>query len=506
MLRASSRRWARPARDRRRAALVAALLAACGPVEGPRRGQGILVVAVDALRADHVGAYGYDRETTPMLDDLAAEGVLFERCWSTAPWLLPAHVSLLTGCDPRMAQRRLPPEVPRTTLTTWHVPDELRRLPEELLSRGWTTAAFLDHPYLGEAYGFQPGFEVFQAYDASEHEVPLDVGSSGTVQRFVSWLSGRREDDWFAYLHLHDLERVWSFPDPQWNTFFEPRPELDDTPPVAEAMHAFHAIPRRRWRGGVKTLGEYEAYYDGAVRRLDGQLGRLFQKLRQMDRWESTTVVVVGTYGFGFGEAGLVLDHGTLSDCDLRVPLILKPGRDHDLPAGTRLESVASTLDLAPTLLGMLGLPWDDMHGHSQVEAIRGDLEAARLHALATCGLREGFVLVDRRYCLEVTWPGRSDHPSLVTSWFGSAPDRDEPWIALHDREADPRVGHRATPDADPRVVEHLREAMDVWNASIEKQRLELASLTLFADEEDVDRVLRGSEDEDDELGKPAAE
>ena len=105
--------------------------------------------------------------------------------------------------------------------------------------------------------------------------VMADVGIEGTGGRFLQWLVGRgRGENWFAYLHLHDLVRTWEYADPQWDTFFEPRPELKSVPPIGEARQLFFAIPRRKWTGGLNSMGEYRAKYDGALARLDSELGK----------------------------------------------------------------------------------------------------------------------------------------------------------------------------------------------------------------------------------------
>ena len=136
---------------------------------------------------------------------------------------------------------------------------------------------------------------------------------------------------------------------------------------------------RARWSGGMRTLGEYEAEYDGALRRVDQRLGRLLNGLRTRGVLEHTTVIVTSSFGVGFGEAGLYLDHGTLTDVDLHVPLIIKPAAGIQCARGTHSSAVASTIDLAPTMLALqsVDVP-NDMQGESLVEALRGNTQHTR--------------------------------------------------------------------------------------------------------------------------------
>jgi len=314
--------------------LLAAALVACGkPEPGEGAGRGVLVIAVDALRVDHLGCAGYDRNTSEALDGLAADGTLFTLTFSASPRMHTAHAALLTGADPLLSQRLLPASVQPSPLTQTLIAERSPVLPRVFLRNGWTTAAFFDDPGLAPTQGFGLGFGSFHGVGLRGRRRVSDIGVEGVSTRFVQWLANRgRRENWFAYLHLHDLVRTWDFGDPERDSFFKPRPEYSFVPPVAEAAQAFFAIPRTKWSGGTVTLGEYRARYDGAVRQLDQGLGNLFTQLQRAGRWENTSVIVVGAFGISFDESGLILDSGTLSDVDLRVPLIIRPAATIQVP------------------------------------------------------------------------------------------------------------------------------------------------------------------------------
>ena len=385
-----------------------------------QQGRGVLVIAIDGLRADHVGLYGYDRDTTPALDQLARGAVVFNHAFSSAPWALPAHAALLTGCDPNVARRLLPAGAPETLLTVWNVPSAAPRAAHEFLRQGYRTAGFFEHPRLTPVHGLDPGFEFFREGGSTER------GAGAVVQEFQNWLRGLdRKQNWFAYLQVEDLGRIWRSVDLKWDKYFPVRPELDWVPPIGMADHPFFSIPRQHWTGGLETLGEYEAEYDGAIRRIDAELGRMFKRLVRERRFQRTTIVVVGTHGMGFGEAGLLLDHGTLSSIDLHVPLIVRPA-DRGLPGvggwarGERVDAVASLVDVAPTVLDLLGLDLPRaMQGVSQEVLCRDPgAVAPRRFAFASCGRQEGYAVLTERWTFEARMPW-SEHRGLSRSWYG---------------------------------------------------------------------------------------
>jgi arylsulfatase A-like enzyme len=476
------RRPVLPARALPRRLAAAAVLALCaascpGEVHPARPGRGVLVIAIDALRADHVSAYGYDRPTMPRLEKLAEEGVLFEDAWSAAPELMGAHVALLTGCDPTIARRprlfdgTLPPEA-----SAWHVPREVPRLARAFLAAGYRTAAFVDSSMLSPVYGLDAGFEHFTGF--KEDTVTGTLGFEDVGEKFTRWLQGVGDDeDWFAYLHADDLERLWraARPDPRWETFFEARSELGDVPPVGVADEIFFAVPRRQWeRGGILSLGEYEARYDGTLRNINRLLGRLFTILRNQGRYDRATIVVAGTYGIGFGESGLILDSGTLSDVDLHVPLVVKPAEGFDARRGLRSESLVSLVDVAPTLLDLSGLPVPEgMDGRSQLSALRGvDAAPARELAFASGGVSLGFAVIDGRWIYEYSAPGSRRPGPLVESWFGGPPgDRVEYRRFLKDRQAGLGPGDLGPSADDEDVAGRLHAAGAAWLEAAERRR-----------------------------------
>ncbi|MEY2806998.1 MAG: hypothetical protein RIR65_1415 [Planctomycetota bacterium] len=448
---------------------LAGLMLACGPKpSGVGTGRGILVIAIDGLRADHLGVGGNDRPATPVLDGLARQGAWFADARAATPDLEGAHAALLTGCDPRLARRLERAGSERSAIARWWIPPSLPSLAEELLRAGFDTAAFGDHPSLDETLGFARGFRLFRALREDEAEA-LGDGFEAAVAKFERWLGGHsRSQDWFAYVEAHDLVRLWTKRevDPRWSSLYEPRPELAVVPPTGAFSRGFHAVPHERWGRGPLTLGDYDLRYDGELTNLDAQIGRLLQRLHATGRLANTTVVVVGTHGTSFGEGGVYLDAGTLLDSDLHVPLIVrqpllaqKQGRVH--------RAIVSTLDVAPTLLDLVGIvPPPTMHGVSLAPILRGSDEPRRAIAYASGGLLEGSSACDESACVGVDRPDLVLDRQVRESWLGArgAGNADStPWTATRGA---------AAPDA--RREERLSRALQEWDRHIQSARMVL--------------------------------
>ncbi|MFM7296013.1 MAG: sulfatase [Planctomycetota bacterium] len=451
------------------------VLSACSPQPaGESASGGVLLVAIDSLRADHVTCYGYDRATTPVIDALAGEGVRFSNAWSAAPAILPSNAALLSGCDPRIAQRVLPPDVQGTTLSYWSLPREAPHLAQELLGTGHATAAFVDHPQLGPALGLARGFEEFQGVPRSDEAVVRRPSPEELAERFSSWIASRAQGErWFAFLHFGGLEGFGWDPAEPWEHRFAPRPGLESVPPVGDGEHVFHALPRSRWSGGARSLGEHEASYDGAIARIDAAIGVCIDSLRRRGLLGDTTVVVCGTRGISFGESGLIGDSGTLDPVDLSVPLVIRPAAGRRFDPGATRTAVASLVDVAPTVLSLCGAPVPpDMQGVSLAPALSDDATRPRRLAFAGCALFEGWLACGEDFAFEQSEPWTASSELLVRSWYGGPPPEVRaPHMVLSRRAASQPHARLAPAAFDERVATLAREGFASWDAEVEALR-----------------------------------
>jgi arylsulfatase A-like enzyme len=303
------------------------LLASCrsdvGDAAAPRN---ILLLSIDTLRADHLGCYGYARDTSPNLDALAARGVLFEQVVSPAPWTMPAHASLLSGVYPRHHGVRAFGQP---------LPARLSTLASALGAAGYRTAAVVN---------FAPLAPLVESFEESWTVRPGQGDAEAVFEIASRWLA-QEPSPFFLFLHVYDVH----LPHPPRSPFLEPY----------DGVVTGGALQVQAFRRGELALDADDArhlrdLYDGEIRRLDEKLGRFLEALERDGRLERTLVAVVADHGEEFFEHGS-LGHGhSLHPELLRVPLILA---GPTLPRGLRVQAPVSLLDTAPTLLTLVGVP-----------------------------------------------------------------------------------------------------------------------------------------------------
>jgi arylsulfatase A-like enzyme/Flp pilus assembly protein TadD len=282
----------------------------------PDPNRNILLITVDTLRADAIGAYG-GRAATPHLDALAARGARFDFAHAHAVVTLPSHTSILTG--------RLPYEHGMRDNSGFRVPDGTETLATRLRPKGFATAAFIAGFPLTKRFGLTPGFDVYddqlpEMGAATAHSMP-DRPADVVVSRTLEWI-GRQSGKFFAWVHLFDPHSPYKPPE-------DLRARYSDQP------------------------------YFGEVAFVDRALGPLFDRLRALDR--PTLIVVTADHGESLGEHG-ELTHGMFAyESTLRVPLILAVvgggGAASGGARGAAIDAPARHVDLAPTVLESAGEP-----------------------------------------------------------------------------------------------------------------------------------------------------
>jgi len=290
-------------------------LSGCGSPAAPPP-SGLLLITLDTVRADRLGAYGYTDIETPFIDGLARRGVLFERALAPAPLTLPSHASLLTGT--------FPPRHGVRDNGDFTVPQELMTLAELLRARGFRTGAFVGAFVLDRRWGLDQGFEHysgdFQVQDISE------LVSIGDLQRraeevvddALAWLGGiGPEEPFFAWVHVYDPHDPYDPPSPY----------------------------RERYSGRP---------YVGEIAYSDAELARLGEWLEASGRSRTTMVVFAGDHGESLGEHG-ENGHGFfLYQETIRVPLIIVDPSQGVI--GARRPEEVSLVDIAPTVCERFGL------------------------------------------------------------------------------------------------------------------------------------------------------
>jgi len=318
--------------------------------EGPPN---LVLISIDSLRADRLGCYGAERETSPAMDRLAKEGARFETALAPTSWTLPSHVTLLTGLS-------IP--VHRVAGPQGRIDPARTLLAEHLVRLGYETAAFVSAPFLSRAYGFDRGFSVYTNFASSKaaalppslqshRDSHADETAPQVIGAALEWLGERDPSPtapFFLFIHLWDVHYDYIPPEP-YDTIFDPdyQGELD-VRDYSRNQAINEDLPER-------DLQHLRALYDGEIRWLDSQLEPLLDALGERRDSGRTLISLVSDHGDEFFEHRRKGHWRTLFEESVRVPWILRyPGV---IRPGTTIRGVASLEDVAPTLLGLLGAP-----------------------------------------------------------------------------------------------------------------------------------------------------
>lgn len=287
----------------------------------------IVLVSLDTLRPDHLGIYGYARDTSPSIDAFAKGSFVVERALAPAPNTPPSQMSMMTSLYPSRHGfsgdgDKLDPDI--------------ETLAERLHSAGFATGGFVDGGYLRSVFGFNRGFDVYDDRGG---------GLAKILPKALRWLEERGDESFFLFLHTYDIHAPYISPPPFAGMFHEKPYSGDLVPTVARLDRLF--------RDGTKLPAEAMQHlvdcYDEGIRYTDWQLGRLFDRLHELGRLEDTLVILTSDHGEEFGEHGSLLHWQLYYQPNLRIPLILRPPGGVDGPQ--RIRDTAELIDILPTLL-----------------------------------------------------------------------------------------------------------------------------------------------------------
>ena len=310
----------------------------------------VILITLDTTRADHLACYGYGKIETPNIDSFAREGMLFTNAVCQVPLTLPSHATIMTGL--------YPPEHGVRYYSGYLLKDDFDTIAEILHGQGFMTGAVVSAYPVTRKFGLAQGFESYDdVFDTEEEEMPglppkIEKRASITIDSSIGWITRNKDQKFFLWIHLYD-----------------PHADYEPPPPFSEKYR--------------------DSLYDGEIAYMDSEIGRLWQFLKSEELWDDTFIIMLGDHGEGLGEHRELTHSSLLYDTTMRIPLIMK---GKALPENRRIDDVAATIDIVPTILDCLSIPLPSgLKGKSLLEFAKGNTQGQRDIYMETLSPRINF-------------------------------------------------------------------------------------------------------------------
>ena len=336
----------------------------------------IIFVALDTLRADHLGCYGYNRPTTPNIDKLAERGVIFQNMIAENNVTQSSFVTMMTGRNP-IAHGVV-------NMKPQKINSKLIQLSQILKRNGYTTAAIdNNHRCTGTVNNwFKRGYDHY-ADPGIKRQIHFLATAEDVNKLAIQWLKKHHKEKFFLFLHYWDPHFPYVPPQP-WDRKYTQNVEAQNNQQdlksvMREPLYSwFH-----KWSKGISNPEYVRGLYDGEISYLDFHIGQLTEQLDKFGLLDNSLIVLVGDHGESLGEHNIYFDHHGLYEPTVRVPLIMcAPDK---LPKNTSVHGLCQHADILPTILNVAGIkysPARELDGKSLVPLIRG--KAKQIHPFVT--------------------------------------------------------------------------------------------------------------------------
>ncbi|MCJ7424015.1 sulfatase, partial [Candidatus Bathyarchaeota archaeon] len=330
----------------------------------------IILISIDTLRADHLGCYGYQRDTSPHIDQLAYEGVLFKYGFSPCSFTLPSHASLFTSQYPHHHSVKFDNNFGKLNVDSDITLSEILRLNK------YKTAAFVGSMVLRHESRLDIGFDHYDDEMTSHEqnrEDQLIRDGSETLNKAIQWIKDHLSDNFFIFLHFFDVHGPYLPPLRFKHLFTEdmfqsPKIKLtringyDD---LICAIPSYQLLdPVKNDNGEIvsfeKDVSYYVTQYDACIRYTDFLIGELTRFLKNSEIYDDCFIILISDHGESFGENDIFFYHGlTVTPDQIRIPVIIKPSNQENYdPSIKEIGFPVSLVDIMPTILGHCGIEY----------------------------------------------------------------------------------------------------------------------------------------------------
>jgi arylsulfatase A-like enzyme len=320
--------------------ILAATLAVRQPSGYKRPGASVILISIDTLRADHLGCYGYEVETSPAVDRFARDAVLFEMPIAQAPSTEPSHASIFTSLIPSHHGAYFSRKVPLS--------DELVTMAEIFQQHGYRTKSFNDGAQVSAKWGFDQGFDEYTTLPGP----PTEYKFRRTVKEALGWLTAHRDDRFFLFLHTYEPHHPYS-PAPRYFELIGH--EYRGALPREISKRLLERLNRDLAALSAEDVRHVVAAYDAEIRSMDEAFDDLLRGLDDLGLREDVLIVFTSDHGEELGERERIGWHShALFDEQIHVPLIISLPRSRI--RGVRVASQVRSIDILPTVLDVVDI------------------------------------------------------------------------------------------------------------------------------------------------------
>lgn len=320
----------------------------------------IILISIDTLRADHLGCYGYKRDTSPNIDSFAKEAIVFKNAYSSTAWTLPAHVSLFTALSTNKHN---------VYLSFQKIPPNIKLLTNYLRQKQYYTAAFTGGGYVGYNYGFGKGFDFYKDFD-TKGDLALCSDEADILYKLAEkWLEKNQNKKFFLFLHTyqpHDpylnpsnLKKLFSNKNDKWNEIFLSR--------------IFANVNRYQTNFSEQEKNNIINLYDSEIRYTDEYFIKpLLKKLKDLNLYDNSLIIILSDHGEEFYDHNSWLHGHTLYNEAIKIPLIIKfPKKSIK---NKEINTTVNLIDLMPTILDYSDISYKSttIDGKSLLEIVKG--------------------------------------------------------------------------------------------------------------------------------------
>lgn len=469
--------------------------------------QGVILIWADTLRWDHLDVYGYARETAPVLSRMANEGTLFHDCLTQAIWTLPSTASLLTSLyvSTHGVMNGSPPGYDQ-------LPMAATTMAEVFHDAGYATLSFSSVWFTGRYFNMHQGFDELHEFDSLDQDRPnWNKTAREYVDRLVPWLKAHREVPFFVFLHVFDPHAPYE-PYPPYDTLWANPVRKKKYEISVEKAKEFIVDPNRKYeempsrkeleKAGIDPddyISVPKDWYDGSIRGMDTEIGRLLEQLKKIGLDEKTLIIFSSDHGEQFFDHGQLGHGNAVYSEENHSPLIIRwPGV---VPENVEVFETVRTIDLMPTILELCHLPQPKaMQGQSLIPLLAASnrfpnksYATNNRNFVSSAGLWRNEPAISEQLLPEGVkkkFPefGGDLYAIILDGWKltqRSQPIEGQPEYELFDHHKDP-LDQVNLAEKHPEIVQRLIEELKAWK--------EKATAARLASDSNLERTLSSKE------------